>query len=359
MRMFKITVSTYNLNTDPRVHRGVARLTHPEWSFFERAESIKEAIPLTDIIHIQEVANYTNQYGEEINSLEVIEDFLEPKGYKSVVQDVKPENPYSIKYITAYKADRFEVSHSLAFYFTKTPHQFQGQDIFLNSKDSEISFYDHTYGENAERSALAVCLLDKLTGEEIWSVNVHIGFHLEHRMEASRIILDFIKNLGADVKAIVAGDFNAFEDYGGMEQMAMFKESGLLNDITEELLLENNESIHSDSTFFAFPFDCITNNKAIQDQMNKANSKEEMDNIFTNHCRGVAGKLDSILVTSNLYKSGNALLRVNPIFSDSPNNYTEEDIKKYTIAHLQEGYAFPSDHQPVMVGIDYVCDQIK
>lgn len=338
------TFTTWNINTDPRVERLNPRITHPQWRSETRKYIVQASLPLSDIIHIQEGAKYTDQYGEKIDSITPLTDFLKTKGYNSSTQLLKPLCQYSVQFITAYKIERFELIENKYFYCTKTPYT-------LKKTTSEQEALEHNYDDISQRSVLITHLLDKYTGEDIWTINVHIGFSLIHRKHVSKMLVDFIKELKSDAKVIIGGDFNSFSDWGGDEALAILSESSQLTEASKDLKLPNGNSI--DITFFAFPFDCITDKKDIKKKMADASSKQEVEIIFGEHCKAVGGKLDHIF-SQNLEKIGNTVISVTPQYYPKPENYTEVEVKDYILAHHSEGPAFASDHQPLTSTFSYM-----
>lgn len=337
----QIEFTTWNINTDPRSERRSARESHSAWRSKAREENIQNNLPNSDIIHIQEAANYINQFGEQIDSSVSLTKFLENKGYKVLSYALKPLDPYSVKYLTAYKSNRFELIETKIFLCTKTPKSLKGPT-------SEKEKLDHNYDDISERSIFSTHLLDKETGEDLWSINVHIGFSLTHRKQVSKMLLDFIKTLGQDAKITLAGDFNSFENWGGTEQISILNDSGIMREVTTDLILPDEESTPINITFFAFPFDCITDQKDIKLIFSQSTNKQEIDQLFAQHCQATGGKLDHIFISNNLDKIGDAILNVTPLFSPGPDNYTESGIKNYILEHI-EGPCFASDHQPVTV----------
>lgn len=345
-----ITFTTWNINTDSRLERMNPRETHSLWRSKAREEMVKQGLPLSDIIHIQEAGDYINNYGEHINSALSVKDYLESEGYSVSTRPLKPSDPYSLEYITAHKINRFELLENKFFYCTKTPHEFQE----IASEEERLN---HNYDDYHQRTVFTTHLLDKVTGEDLWTINVHIGFSLIHRKQVSKMILEFIETLGDNPKVIVAGDFNSFDNWGGAEQMEILNNSGLLTEVTKELVLPNAELVPGNTTFFAFPFDCITDDKEIKNQVAKSMNKQEIDQIFAKDCRATGGQLDHILISKNLNQIEKAVLNVTPQFFPHPVNYTEEGIKGYILDHL-DGPAFASDHQPITVTLGSIFKDI-
>lgn len=337
----QIKFTTWNINTNPHSERKNARISHPQWRSKKREKDILKQLPNSDIIHIQEAANYINQYGEEIDSAISLTKFLNGKGYKVISQLLKPLDPTSYQYLTAYKTDRFDLIESKILLCTKTPNQ-------LKNSVSEKEKLDHNYNELFEKSILITHLIDKSNGKNIWTLNLQLGYSLTHRKQVSKMILNFTNNLDEDLEIIIAGDFNSFSDWGGEEQIAILANSRKLKEVSTDLTLPNGELMPTNTTFFAYPFDCITDQKNIKSIISNSTNKQEIDQLFAQHCQATGGHLDHIFVSNNLYKMSEAILNVAPLFFPEPNNYTESGIKDYILKHL-EGPCFASDHQPITV----------
>jgi endonuclease/exonuclease/phosphatase family metal-dependent hydrolase len=362
-----LTVLVYNVNTDPRIHKdkGYAFSSHNEWTFEKRADSVYSSIEYAlehksvDIIHLQELAKYTVN-GKEVNSLDSMTSFLDKYNYTYTTQKVKPTfHEYSIQYVSAFKKDRFSIVSQDAFYFTKNPYHLRGSPAA--SAEDEC---DYSYGENAQRSALVTKLHDNKANKKVFSINVHIGYDLSHRIQSSKIIVDYInkeiessKELQQENHFIVAGDFNTFSGPGQNESIDILTKSGKMTDVSTDIH-SNGTLMEDPSTFFAFPFDCITEDKNIQKQISDPSiSKNQRDSIFYEHCKVKAGQLDHILVSENLTKLGDAELILRPEFTPLPKNYSENGLKEYIAEHsfgIDGKPVFASDHQPLLATVAYV-----
>ena len=353
----QIEFTTWNINTDSRLEEKFARELYPEWRSNARVGMIQKAMPNSDIIHIQETRHYINKYGEEVDSVTPMLDFFKDRGYNSSLQAREPLDYRSLQYITVYKADRFELVENKVFYCTKTPNELKGKPDVSGKTPEEAklltdAYLDHNYGEVEEHTILLTHLLDKASLEDIWTINVHIAFALTHRKAVSEMIVKIVKDLGPDAKVIIAGDFNSFDGWGGSEQMQILTSSDLLADVSENLKLPNGESMPGNTTFFAYPFDCITDQKDIKNKLYDSTDKDEVNQVFAQYGRATGGQLDHIVVSNNLHQVGDTVLNVTPQFFPLPDNYTESAVKDYILSHL-EGPAFASDHQSLTVKLFY------
>jgi endonuclease/exonuclease/phosphatase family metal-dependent hydrolase len=367
-----IKFTTWNICTDRRAEETFARPFFPEWRSRERIESIKHEIlnSKSDIIHIQEARNFTNQHGEKVDSLSHILEFFEDHGYNVSFQLRAPLWPQSFYYITAYKADRFQLSKTDSFYLTKTPDKLKGDSNKTGTTPEETKdiirteALEHGFGEAGEFSVLASYLVDSFTGNKICTLNIHKGLASEHRKHASKIILEYVENLDKDIKVIMSGDFNSFDDGSGAEQMSILTDSPLLTDISNNIILPNGDPAPNLLTFIAYPYDCVPpfdRNIDIGEARYKianSQSKEELTQLSKLYCASNGRQLDHILIGPNLHKVSNVMLNVTPQFHPGPDSYEEEDLNDYIFKHIEKGPAFASDHQPLTVTLNYYDDYL-
>lgn len=85
-----LTFTTWNINTDPRVEGMNAREIHVLWRSKARENMVKQGLPLSDIIHIQEAGDYINNHGEHIDSALSIKNHLESEGYSVSTMPLNP-----------------------------------------------------------------------------------------------------------------------------------------------------------------------------------------------------------------------------------------------------------------------------
>lgn len=192
--------------------------------------------------------------------------------------------------------------------------------------------------------------------------NIHTSIPLDIRLKTSELLNDFIrKELEANLYAriVCAGDFNSFPDWHGFEQMNMLKGATLnseimLTEVSDILYLPDGTTIPDNNTFIFFPFDYGPSDAKFKEEiaqlpnLEAQNRKLAIENIFKNDvCKALGGQLDHIFV-HKLNKIGEAILDVAPQFEPYPTKYTENEIKVYILEHNQ-GPAFASDHQPIVV----------
>jgi endonuclease/exonuclease/phosphatase family metal-dependent hydrolase len=363
----EIKFVSWNIDTNiGRMEEGLARETHPMWRIHNRMKSIQEEILKLspDILQIQEARAFTNKFGEVVDSVTPLVDFLREHGYEVQVGDYNPTDK-AFKYITAYKIDRFESTGSKLKYFTKTPDAATDHTDHQN-KLTEIK--EHNYGDEWERCTFIVSLKDKVTGDFISAFNVHLNISEMHRLKASELLIEFVReelNNYPNNKIVIAGDFNSFPDRKGEEQIKFLLNNEIakdkyLTELSDKLYLEDGVPVKDNTTFIAFPYDFVPKAGDIRPlttnlpNLEPLERKVAMEKIFVENCKALGGQLDHIL-TSGFKTQENVILKLTSQYIPAPSSYTEESVMSYIIEHLNDGPAFASDHQPleaILIGVD-------
>jgi endonuclease/exonuclease/phosphatase family metal-dependent hydrolase len=355
-RQFKAL--SWNIDTNiMRTEEGYVRDSHPEWRASARVPSIKSCLTdliqkhEPDLIHIQECRKFVNKFGEEVNSLDPYLEHLSKSGY---TVHTKKYNPYdatglSFSYITALK-EGFTFQNSQSPLYTKTPLVSTNRQLTID----EIK--KNNFGEVWERSPYINFIKDR-EGNDFCAINNHLGIGLEVRMEASKLLNEWVSDIvkkNKNIRVIVSGDFNSFPAWGGPEQINIIKEAGILKSATEELKVYSTEEKIA-STFFFFPYDFgafgtdnayLKSEEAKLPQFSPKERKERIADLFKNEAKALGGHLDHVFYRG--FTNAESYLVPTPLFGDVKGGYTEKSVKKYVLENHSKGPAFASDHQPIL-----------
>lgn len=363
----KFVVCSFNIDTNMvRTEEGFARDAHPQWRITERMPYIKKTLQNIikrdnpDLIHLQEARRCTTKFGDTIDSITPLVDFLQTARYQVWVQPYNETGGSVFQFITALK-DNYTKTGNQFIYITENRQPTDHSDH--SNRLAEIK--KHNFGEEWERCLYVTQFKDK-HNTLYYSCNVHLGLGLEHRKKASEILNEWahrVKLENPAAKIIITGDFNTFSDWGGPQQLDIIKTTGLLTHATDTLKIYGTDDI-IESSFFPFPHDFGAQEKFLKEELEALKKlapqekKLRMYAIFKTHCKALGDKLDHVFFTG--FKSSQAYLSPLPLFSDSPLNYVEDVVKEYVLKHhidpkgdkTQEGPAFASDHQPVITFLE-------
>ena len=357
-----LKVLTFNIDTNiGRTEESYARDSHPEWRVGARMPKIKKDLKRIidahspDVIHIQEGRKFITKFGDEVDSITPLMDFLSGEGYQVSTEQYNPSDR-SFSFITGLKND-FSIDGYHKFYLTKTP------DVPTDHSLPIAEVKDHNFGEEWERCAYITEFRDAL-GRHYRLKNVHLGLGELHRKKACEMLRQDTEQavaLDPAVLEVTTGDFNTFPDWGGPAQLEIMARNGVLEEVTQDLRLPNGERI--DATFVAFPYDFAKDERRLNEQSLKESGKplagvlydmpadarrEKIDNLFVTECKALGGHLDRVY--QHGFRKARATLLPTPQFDDfNLEQFDELSVKDFVVRHLQDGPAFASDHQPILV----------
>ena len=256
----EFVVCSYNIDTNMvRTEEGFARDAHPEWRIKERMPHIIKTLKTVikrdnpDLIHIQEGRRCTTKFGDEIDSVTPLMNFLKIEGYQAWEQPYNLTGGAVFSFITAIKGNYTKLGNEF-IYITETPSPADHSDHA--ARLSEIK--KHNFGDEYERCVYITKFKDEKDAL-YYSCNVHLALGLEHRKKASEIINEWaekVKKENPKAHIIITGDFNTFSDWGGQEQLAIIKDAGILTSATDTLKIYGTEQAIN-SSFFPFPHDFV------------------------------------------------------------------------------------------------------
>ena len=266
-----------------RTEEGYARDAFPQWRAKERSPAIVETLGKLiqanrpNIIQIQEGRKFVSKFGDEVDSVTPVVQFLKTQGYEVLI---KPYNggggDKAFKFITAYDPKTLSLSDSSTYmrYFTKTPMQPTPRPSEVTENKEEAakimsSIKDNNFGVEWERGVFIAGFKDPRTGQKIYSINVHLDIPLDCRKKSSELLVKFVEEIIAKdpkAKIVISGDFNTFPQWGGAEQMdiinnAVLNGQPLLNEASRNLKLPDGSN--ADFSFIAFPYDFAANDKRL------------------------------------------------------------------------------------------------
>jgi endonuclease/exonuclease/phosphatase family metal-dependent hydrolase len=311
----------------------------PQWAIARRMPAIFAKLDEEDPdwICLQELRNCALDNGDRVDSETPLVEHLESKGYRVIVTSYNNSGgDRAFKYLTAFKESTFEFIETSALHFTETPAVALDR---TGKTDEEI--LSHNFGAFFERCAAIVKLRLKESGKVINIVNVHLDIPLRVRMKSVRILNDYMQELEiAGEDFIAMGDFNAFPDWGGAEQLAVIKYP---------------DAVDAASTFIAFPYDWgkadrVLKVEGLYEELKEIENcderRERMLNIYEERCDALGGALDHV------FHSGLNSLKADIVLTcdDDGIDLDEAIIKEYVMkcAHAGEP-AFASDHQLIRI----------
>lgn len=363
----EFVVCSYNIDTNMvRTEEGFARDAHPEWRIKERIPHIIKTLQAIikrdspDLIHLQEGRRCTTRFGDEIDSVTPLMDFLKTEGYQVWEQPYNLTGGAVFSFITALKENYIKIDNQFV-YITESRQPTDHSDHALRLQ----AIKKQNFGEEYERCLYITKFKDK-ENNIYYSCNLHLGLGLEHRKKASEVINEWaekVKKENPKAHIIITGDFNTFSDWGGQEQLAIIKDAGVLTSATDTLKIYGTDRI-IDSSFFPFPHDFGAQEKSLKEELEElkridpVTRKLKMHELFKTKCKALGDKLDHVFVAG--FKKAQAYLSPFPLFSDGPIEYLEHLVKDYVLGHhinskegkKVEGPAFASDHQPVITFLE-------
>ena len=371
-------VKEYNLNFDTNIDKteeGLASKAFPQFRANKRIPGAIKALKhtlekeLPDIVHIQECRKFTTVLGEEVDSFTPFKTLLESKGYKVLVAPYNPHGERAFKFITAYNPYRYRCEKTQSFYLTKTPDKPTTHPDVTGKSDEEKlhileAVKEHNFGEEWERSTFLVQLRDKKTNVLISDFNVHLALPLDHKIKASRLMFQLIKQVlmeHPNSKIIAGGDWNTFPNIGGPEQLRILESDGILKDAVQNITLANGLPVNT--TFVCYPYDFGEENERLTHEgivarletLSPEQYKNGIENTFENECFALGSKdgfkLDHIFYHG--FARSTCVLLPTPQFGEPKGGYTEESIKRYILEHIDQGPAFSSDHQPTLTTLSF------
>lgn len=252
---------------------------------------------------------------------------------------------------------KFTIDGQQHFYVSQTPNQPTDHSQALEA------IKRHNYGEEWER-CVYVTLFHDAQGRKYRVRNVHFGFSEDHRKEGCKLLVqDSQKAFEADpeVLEVTTGDFNTFPDWGGPAQLEIMRSSSILKEVSNRLKLRNGKPFPA--TFIAFPHDFAADAKRLNDDwkartghtlitillgLAAKDRKAMIGKIFNQECKAICSQLDHVFQRG--FPRAAATLLPTAQFPDFDHDDVVEDkVKNYIMRHYQEGPAFASDHQPILV----------
>lgn len=376
----EITLLSYNIDTNIlRTEEGPARDAFPEWRANERAPLIKDNLGKIisekhpDVIQIQEARRFMTKFGDQVDSVTYLVDFLQTQGYEVLVQPYNQTGDKSFQYITAFNSQRFKLESRAIKYLTKTPDEptprpsTEGMSVD-EKKAVEDKIKEHNFGPFFERGVFITGLQDLETGHNIYAMNVHLDIPEFCRMKSSELVVSFVQEIVTKdpmANVLISGDFNSFPEVKGEEQIGIITNAvlegqtePLLDEATKTLFLDGTEMV-LDSTFLAFPYDFAAASKRLESETARltalppAQRKEEVTDTYERECKAWGGKLDHMFFTRGL-KAAKTVLIPDLTSDEGPVSYQEEDVRGYVVQKAHEGKpAFGSDHKPIFSSFEY------
>jgi endonuclease/exonuclease/phosphatase family metal-dependent hydrolase len=371
---------TYNIDTNIlRTEEGPARDAFPEWRANERAPFIKQNLEKIiakqhpDIIQIQEARKFVTKFGDQVDAVTYLVDFFREQGYEVLVQPYNQTGDKTFQFITAYNPQQFKLESTAVKYFTKTPDSptprpsLDGQSA-EDAQAITTQIKEHNFGALFERGVFITGLQDLETGNNVYAMNVHLDIPLNVRMESSKLLASFVKEIVAkdpQANVLISGDFNSFPEQQGEEQIRILNEAvlegesiPLLEESTQVLPLDG-EDVVVDFSFIAFPYDFAANDRRLQDESKRLTAlppgerRGETINTYDRECQSLGGKLDHMFFSRGLKATRTALI---PALTtdERPDSYQEKDVKDYVVRMARKDIpAFASDHQPICSTFEY------
>ena len=357
-----LKVITFNIDTNAvRTEEGYARESYPAWRVGARMPKIKAALKKIietdspDIINIQEGRKFFTNFGDEVDSITPLMNFLYDEGYQASTEQYNPTDR-SFSFITALKQN-FIIDGYKKIYFTKTPDRATDHSLPLEKVK------DHNYGEEWER-CFYITEFHDAQGRRYRLKNVHLGISELHRKQACEILLqDTEQAISRDpnVLEVIAGDFNTFSDWGGPAQLEIMARNGVLEEVTKDLKLPHGERINS--THVAFPYDFAADEKRLNAQSLKEHGnplakvlsampprdrKQKIEELFKKECKALGSHLDRVYQRG--FGNSKVTLLPAPLFDDFDSTRFSDEayVKDFVVRHLEDGPAFASDHQPLL-----------
>lgn len=359
-----LKVLTFNIDTNiGRTEESYARESHPEWRVGARMPKLQSSLDKIitehspDVIHLQEGRKFVTKFGDEVDSITPLVDFLAAQGYQVSTAQYNPSDR-AFSYITAVQKG-FTIDGYETMYLSKSPEKPTDHE---NHAQRLAEIKDHNFGEEWERSIYIANFHDD-QGRQYRARNVHLGIAELGRKQACEMMRKNTEEAVAknsEVLEVSTGDFNTFPDWGGPAQLEIMKQGGVLEEVTADLRLPTGRRI--DSTFIAFPYDFAVDEKRLDAQSKKDNGmalaallagmhpvarKIKIDELFTTECKALCGHLDRVY--QHGFTSSKATLLPTPQFEDLDlEAYDEKSVKAFIVRHHHEGPAFASDHQPIL-----------
>ena len=239
------SILSYNIDTNlGRLEDGLFKTIFPNHRIMNRINEIINFVKIKnpDIIHFQE--------GRQVSELNL--DSISPlvnafsDSYEVIVNKYNPSSK-SFSYISCFKKSKYKIIDHGLFYLTDTPEksnayiQEQEYKVCLKEKMKELSNKWRKINgfEEFERSVAWHIIEDILEKKLLVTVNCHFGVSKEHRFYAPLILNKLIEDLpkkSGTQNIIATGDFNTFQDDGGLEQAKLVN----LNDLPVEKYQKDN-----------------------------------------------------------------------------------------------------------------------
>ncbi len=355
-----LTILSFNIDTNiGRTEEGYAREAFPELRVNARmpkliatlANIIDEEYP--DVIQLQEGRSFITKYGDKVDSITPLINFLKEQGYQVKDAQYNPSDR-AFSYIEAIKPT-FTVDHEYSLYFTKTPHK---PTDHSNHAADLTNIKAHNYGEEWERSAYITQFHNK-AGQVFYAFNVHLGIVPEHRLKACEQLKEWSAEIitkNPKAKIIITGDFNTFPQWLGPDQLKIMNTNSILQEVTQELFLPNMQP--TDVTFISFPPDFAANEQRLRSEvlklpaLNPVTRREKIIELFKTECQALGGHLDRVFQYG--FKSAIAMMIPTPQFEDFEiDEFSEGYVKEFILRHIDDGPAFASDHQPILTQLQF------
>jgi len=126
---------------------------------------------------------------------------------------------------------------------------------YLKSKLSVMRNETWMFSELPWHKTAVTYFQDPMTKDQIAVISSHLPLKFEERTTLGKRIAENISNIPLKkLKSVIwTGDFNAFSDYGGFEQMTSLMITGGLTDATA--FARNVDGKRQDVTFLAYAYD--------------------------------------------------------------------------------------------------------
>ena len=354
-----IRTACLNLLSYPPLEREPLYHAFSKWRLSER---IKDTVDYMNgylkgvkpsIVLLQGVKEYTNKFGDLVSSMDIVK-CLKDNGYDT---QVTPYNltgsPFAAKFVTAVNPDEFDVVSSKLVFISKTPNK--PTDRENNRSIEEIK--EHNYGYAFERSFYVTKLkfkdLEQADLNPIYAINVHMPLPTPIKEKASEILADFVKSVlkkEPEALFVVGGNFNSFiEEEGKTTKVLTEGKNPLLKDVTEDLVLPNNEPMKKPNTTYTYPpFDLGKHASKFwkiwektKDQ-NPETLRNKMSEFAFEH--PVKGAQLTHIYVRGLEALETFKVNYNPRSGLELKGYSEEEIKAFVKDHFKNGYALRTPH---------------
>lgn len=371
------TVASYNIDTNLNmIEDSVGRLVHPEWRVAARMPSIHRTMDrLNDIFApsiwlVQEGRACLNNYNEVVDSIGPMEAYLREHGYTALIQPYH-SSAKAFSYVTAFDPAQFDFVEEKAKHFRESNTDEPSPDPSIIQNDSSLDVAEKTrrinelkeanFGDLFSRCVHMVHLRHRSSNKHIWVMNIHLSLSERVRVGSCRLLQRWTQEiLDQDPKACIlgAGDFNYFPDsYVAVKEVLDAEETPLFD--ATEVYYESGAKPSPSFIFFPYDFGPKTPQfraegyfKELDELQSPKDKRARIDQQYREKGTVWSGTLDRVVYTPiNGLEPVSVKVALTPLFDDiSQDELTDENlVKSYVDRHLEDGPAFASDHQPLIV----------